>query len=66
MIESKKLNNETYWLPLEPESMRGIDQTPILLVIAIFTPEFFVLIAYISLCWLCFATYIDAHSEHLS
>lgn len=46
--------------------MRGINETPIVLVLAIFTPELFVLIAYMCLCWLCFATYIDAHSEHLN
>ena len=61
-----KANNETYWLPLEPESLRGVNESPVLLVLAIFTPEVFVLIAYLSVCWLCFSNYIDTHSEHLN
>ena len=58
-----KAQNETYWLPLEPESVRGINESPIILVLAIFTPEVFVLIAYIALCWLCFSAYIDSHTR---
>lgn len=61
-----KANNQTYWLPLEPESVRGINQSPILLVVSVFAPEVFVLISYLALCWLCFSTYIDAHSQHLN
>lgn len=53
--------NQTYWLPLEPDSVSGINESPILLVLAIFTPEIFVLFTYLSLCWLCFCAYIDAH-----
>ena len=35
---------------------------------SVFAPEVFVLIAYLALCWLCFSTYIDAHtsSVHMS
>ena len=33
-----------------------------MLVIAIQTPEIFVLFAYLALCWLCFSNYIDSFS----
>ena len=58
--------NETHWLPMEPESISGINESPVILVMAIFTPEIFVLIAYLALCWLCFSVYIDSHSDVLN
>ena len=33
---------------------------------AIFTPEVFVLITYLALCWLCFSAYIDSHIQSLN
>lgn len=64
-IEAKE-QDVTYWLPLEPDSISGINQSPVLLVMAIFTPEVFVQIAFISLCWLCFSAYIDSHTHGLN
>ena len=58
--------NETHWLPLEPEEISGINESPVMLVMAIFTPEVFVLIAYLALCWLCFSVYIDSHSQGMN
>ena len=46
---------------MEPETVSGINESPVLLVLAILTPEIFVLFAYLALCWLCFCAYIDAH-----
>ena len=64
-IEAKE-QDETNWLPLEPESVSGINESPVILVMAIFTPEVFVLITYLALCWLCFSAYIDSHVESLN
>lgn len=30
---------------------------------AIFTPEIFVIVSYLALCWLYFATFIDSHDQ---
>ena len=54
-------SNETVWLPLEPTDLDGINAAPVVLVLAITSPEIFVVITYLALCWLCFAAYIDAH-----
>ena len=56
-------SNTTYWLPVEPEEMNGLSNSPVMLVVSVFTPEVFVVISYLALCWLCFASYIDAHYE---
>lgn len=53
-IEAKE-QNDVYWLPPEPETGSGINESPVMLVIAIFTPEVFVLISYLALCWLSFS-----------
>jgi hypothetical protein len=57
--------NETYWLPLEPDNVNGINEAPIVLVLTVLTPEVFVLITYLALVWLCFAAYIDAHEKEM-
>ena len=61
MTFEAQAKNETHWLPLEPEHITGINESPMLLVVAIMTPEVFVLISYLALCWMCFSAYIDAH-----
>ena len=53
-------------MPLEPETISGINESPVILVMAIFTPEVFVLITYLALCWLCFSAYIDSHIQSLN
>ena len=58
-----KASNETLWLPVEPEEMNGLKQSPALLVVAIFTPEVFVVVSYLALCWLYFASFIDSHDS---
>ena len=55
--------NDTYWLPLEPENITGINEAPFVLVLTVFTPEIFVLITYLALVWLSFSAYIDAHDQ---
>ena len=55
--------NQTYWLPVEPEEIDGLNNSPVMLVVCFFTPEIFVLISYMALCWLAFAAFIDAHHE---
>ena len=66
MAIEAQAQNETNWLPLEPDSVDGINQSPAMLVLAILTPEIFVLYAYLALCWLCFSNYIDSHSQDLN
>ena len=64
-IEAKE-QDETHWLPLEPESISGINDSPVILVMSIFMPEVFVLISYLALCWLCFSAYVDSHIQSLN
>ena len=56
-------NNQTYWLPPEPEEVYGINESPVVLVSTILGPDVLIQITYLALCWLTFSTYIDAH-EH--
>ena len=56
-----KAENETYWLPLEPKYVSGLEQAPKTLVVSIFGPDVFVIISYMALCWLCFSVFIDSH-----
>ena len=56
-----KAENESYWLPLEPKYVSGLDQAPKTLVVSIFGPDVFVMISYMALCWLCFSVFIDSH-----
>lgn len=61
-----KNNNVTLWLPLEPEYLNGVNESPLFLVLSIFAPEVFVLVTYLALCWLYFSSYIDAHEQALA
>ena len=56
-----KASNNTLWLPVEPEEMNGLNKSPALLVTAIFTPEILVVVSYLALAWLYFASFIDSH-----
>ena len=37
-----EMKNETFWLPLEPEEVKGINESPVMLVSTILVPEVFV------------------------
>ena len=59
----KQSITDTLWLPVEPESINGFEESPVLLVAAIFTPEVFVVLSYLALTWLYFSTFIDSHDN---
>ena len=58
-----KANNETNWLPIEPDHFNGLDCAPKMLVTAIYAPDVLIIIAYLALSWLCFSSFIDSHSS---
>ena len=43
--------------------MSGLKESPVLLVTAIFAPEVVVVVTYLALAWLYFASFIDSHDS---